>query len=387
MWLGVRLFLAGAILSCVQAHALSCFELETPVWRPPKAAVRNQNILAAAEAIHKFLDEQVMITDTWSSEAVQILGTPQPAIRPYFRDFVEQTRHDLLARGFPKKEVDDFFRTWNFETAPSLSDVWNFAHASIHFYGNQTREPWVVTRLRDEVDLVMAKIFLLPLPYALNFEVRSKLFLMGVAPVTLQFRKEVVDSFLDQTMRSAKRDLLHDLGHAREFVYFRTDSDPQTVQRFFRITESLSAHQKKIAFFIRDRVFSEGARVFNRQINRSAFKSAIPDRESYLRSRYWVRFSKELLPVSDTGGDWIERRYSVYRIVWDSAVSPRPHAGVVVGINEVAFGSPEAVVIDRREGLLKDLGLPTEMSWEELQSLIDATVFELSRKIDEEFPE
>ena len=108
-----------------------------------------------------------------------------------------------------------------------------------------------------------------------------------------------------------------------------------------------------------------------------------PDPRSTFRQVRFHWLSQEvLLPISNEKGEWLKETSTL--VVHPLETSPR--AGALVRLEEAFqdLAAQNIVVIDRRDGLLKELGLPTDMTWAELRSLINVTERELLRRIEAE---
>ena len=342
---GAILLALLSALGGVGAHAASCFDLAPTRIHLPSWERQKSDLMTAARALREMADRG-MDPNT----------TAVPELIAYFRNLIEHTRRDWLALGLAEAEVAEVLSRWEklLAKGPNFFQLWDFVSHAHDFFRITLR--WL-PELRPKLSLSMAArlendllksprsneaqvrrlartgVFVLPMPAAVSFQIRAELFRLGTPPAVLNFNNFDRRSFQDQVQRGYFADLEHDVAHA-ESVFsmgFRA-VDQKALDILWSGASGLNPPEQKIAFYFRDRLFSDAEFPFHRPLSFLELTKRVGELAAnpYLRSQYWEVRRGNLYPV----------------------------------------GQSEKV-LDRRPGLLMELGLPNDMSWTELQALID----------------
>lgn len=353
---------------------------------PPSKEIRDRDLLIAAKGIQKRVERWKPLGLLFGGVfRERFLQRHLPELKVYATHFISQTRWDWRNRGLADAETEQFFQKWRrlLQSHSSLGRLWSFAvesqllfierlgsetekskyfegyfyHLREHVVRGEEQKSYRLIGLQDsQLD---PRVFPLPVAWALSFEMRSRLFLLKTPPITLQFRKDEVRSDLDRLTRGRFEDFYHDFDHARLRYPKRLGYPPDDLKklsRFIQLVDSLPSLQKPVGLFFQDMLVSEKPDAFTRKLGKSHDFTKIQDLISSFSKDFYLR--------------------SRYAIVEDSRVLP-----VHIDANHEDAYWRDRGVIDRRESLLKDLGLPLEMSWENLQSLIDEVEKVLIREL------
>ncbi len=358
-------------LSCVSAHAVSCFDVEesfsTTQYSLPSFEVQKEQVVAAARALSEL------------GPSIQVHTQLLKELVPHFRNLIEHTRRSWIAQGISSDQVNLFLSRWDrIWTRVSLLEIWHFSITSIEFfpiYAHITDLPsrdFETQILRQLVTWSeQKKGYVLPVPFAVSFQTRSDMFRMGVPPATLNFRSVV--SFIDVFRFSYWTNFNHDLSHAG-FAFQFLPNAKSKLELVWKSTSGLSPHEERIAYFIRDQLLSDGIiGIFPGKNVRQSILYA--SEKYYLRSQYWL-VNELPWSVSDSWGDW-------HLMSSQRAFSEKPRVGDRVAVNKPEHHFLSGTVIDRREAVLRELGLPLDMTWAEFQWLVDQTVRSILRNLDQ----
>ena len=380
------------------AAAVSCYELEAVENAQflPNMSIQRRQLLAAASALREL-----------EQNGKDPLRTRTLELALHFRNFVEHTRRDLVASGLNSQLVDWFLVPWkaiSSQEKTSLIEMGVFVGAVQNFLITFAwHEPgFYELFVRNGIQIQDPRLFeanalwylrrggpmlSLPISFPLSFQARSDLMLLGVSPLNFKFTPNLRYSYLDLSVYDMLGDVFHDKGQTEPnyFIWmaYRTQSEVKDALNTLQdVIRRLSVNEQRIAYFVRDQIVSRRA-VELRGLDSKPVLTRIVEwlpevpELTYLAHRYYVVSKNHIHPVTLRSGRW-----SGPPVLLDFRV---PEGGVVG--QKVTWRlrgelfPVEGTVVDRREGLLRELGLPSDISWEDLQKLISTTVTKLQTEL------